>query len=137
MCKVKARLKGRTTVLQTIGYRGKREARSPVADLKQARSFIVYKQDARGLSPGSRVTVSIGNRKIPCKVRRWSRGSRLLVPEEEYPLAGLSTSTLSRYLVKESSRTRRRRKSSRKRSRRKRSTRRKGSRRKRKRRKRR
>ena len=137
MCKVKARLKGRTTVLQTIGYRGKREAHSPLADLKQARSFIVYKQDARGLSPGSRVTVSIGSRKIPCKVRRWSRGSRLLVPEEEYPLAGLSTSTLSRYLVKETSRPRRR-KSSRKRSRTKRSSRRKKrSRRKRKRRKRR
>lgn len=100
MCKVRARLKGRRVVLQTLGYRGRREARTDVGDLRQARSFIVYKKDARGLKVGSTVTVQVGRKRIRCKVRRWSRGSRLLLPTEPEPFRNFSTRSLRRLIVK-------------------------------------
>lgn len=101
MCKVKAKVKGQPVILQTMGYRGKREAKTPLADLRQARTMIVPKSEARklGLKVGSTVTVKIGNAKIPAKVKRWSKGSKLLVPKEEYPFKKLSTRTLSKYLI--------------------------------------
>ncbi len=91
MCKVKARIRGREVVIQTIGYRGKKEAHDDYHDLKQARNFIVYKRDVRGLGlrVGSTVTVRIGSRRVKCKVKKWSRGSRLLVPLKDYPLKEL------------------------------------------------
>ena len=100
MCKVKARLKGRRVVLQTLGYRGKREARTTVGDLRQARSFIVYKKDAKNLKVGSTVTVQIGRKRIHCKVRKWARGSRLLLPTEPEPFKRFSTRGLRRLIVK-------------------------------------
>ena len=99
MCKVKAKLKRKQVVLQTIGYRGAREAKTPLADARQARMFIVPKQDARGLRVGSTVTVNIAGRKIKCKVRKWSRGSKLLVPTKDYPLKTIPRSRLRRVLV--------------------------------------
>ena len=101
MCRVKVKIKGSPAVVNTLGYRGKREAKTPLADLRQARSILVPKTEARrlNLKVGSTVTVKVGRRKIKAKVRRWSRGSRLLVPQEEYPFKGLSTKTLRKYLV--------------------------------------
>jgi len=101
MCKAKARVGRRRVVVQTLGYRGKREARTDLGDLKQARSFIVYKDDAKGLKVGKTVTVTIAGKKVKCKVKRWSRGSRLLLPLTQYPLKKVSTKRLRRALVKE------------------------------------
>ncbi|RLE49210.1 MAG: hypothetical protein DRJ18_00235 [Candidatus Methanomethylicota archaeon] len=101
MCRVKAKVKGKPVILQTMGYRGKSEAKTPLADLRQARTMVVPKSEARkiGLKVGSTVTVKIGKAKIPAEVKRWSYGSRLLVPKEEYPFKRLSTKTLSKYLI--------------------------------------
>ena len=98
MCRVYATVKGRRIILQTIGYRGKREARTEFSDLRQARAFIMYKADARalGIKVGSRVTVRVGRRRIVCRVRSWSRGSKLLLPSREYPLAGISRAEFER-----------------------------------------
>jgi len=100
MCRVAAKVKGRNLVLQTIGYRGKREARSMIGDLRQARAFIVYKEDAKGLRIGSNVVVTVAGRRIKCKVKRWSRGSKLLLPVKDYPLKNVSTSRLRRVIVR-------------------------------------
>jgi len=99
MCKVKARLGRKKVVLQTIGYRGRREARTHLGDLKQARAFIVYKKDARGLRVGSTRTVVVAGKRIKCRVRRWSRGSRLLVPVSSRPLARVSARRLRRAMA--------------------------------------
>jgi len=101
MCKVKAKVRGKAVTLQTIGYRGRRERKSPIADARQARSFIVYKKDVRKLrlKIGSTVTVNVGGKKIKAKVRKWSRGSRLLLPKSQYPLKGLSTRKLKKVVV--------------------------------------
>ena len=100
MCKVKAKVSRKRVVLQTLGYRGRKEAKTEIGDLRQARSFIVYKKDAKGLRVGSEVTVKIGRKKIKAEVKRWSRGSRLLVPKEQYPLRNLRSKTLKRVIVK-------------------------------------
>ena len=100
MCKVRAKIGRRKVVVQSIGYRGKREAKTPIADLRQARCFIVPKKDAKGLKVGSTKTVQIGRKKIPCTVKKWSHGSRLLVPKEQYPLRDLSPNTIKRVIVK-------------------------------------
>jgi len=102
MCKVKAKVKRRSVVLQSLGYRGKKEAKTEVGDLRQARAFIAYKKDAKrlGLKIGSEVTVKIGRKKIKAKVKRWSRGSRLLLPKEKYPLKKMKTKTLRRVIAK-------------------------------------
>jgi len=99
MCKVKAKLGRKNVILQTIGYRGKREAKSEIGDLRQARAFIVYKKDAKGLKVGSTITVKIGRRKIKAIVKRWSRGSKLLLPKEEYPLKNLSAQSIRRVIA--------------------------------------
>ena len=99
MCKVKARVKGRKLILQSLGYRGKREAKTEVGDLRQARAFIVYKKDAKGLKVGSTVTVQIGRKKIKALVKRWSRGSRLLLPKEDRPLKNLSARSLRKVIA--------------------------------------
>ena len=93
MCRVKAKVKGKSVVLQTIGYRGKREAKTVAGDLRQARAFVAYKKDVRklGLKLGSTVTVKVGRKKIKAKVKKWSRGSRLLLPSTKFPLKGVST----------------------------------------------
>ena len=94
-------MKRKTVTLQTIGYRGRRERRTPIADARQARAFIVYKADARKLRLrlGSTVTVDVGGKKIRAKVKRWSRGSRLLLPVSQYPLKGVSARKLRRVVV--------------------------------------
>ena len=99
MCKVKANIKRKSVVLQTIGYRGKREGKTPVADLRQARALILSKKDVKkvGVKLGATVTVKVGRKKIPCEVKRWSRGSRLLLPKTEYPFKNIKSP--SRYLV--------------------------------------
>ena len=102
MCKVKGEVKGKPVVLQTMGYAGKREAKTPVGDIRQARTLILYKHDAKGLGvkPGSRVTVKVGRKKIPCEAKRWSRGSILLVPKKEkHPFANMSLRSLKKHLV--------------------------------------
>ena len=71
-----------------------------MGDLRQARAFIVYKKDARGLRVGSTRTVVVAGKRIKCRVRRWSRGSRLLVPISGRPLAKISTKKLRRVIVK-------------------------------------
>ena len=115
MCKVKARIGRTQLVMQTIGYRGKREARTHLGDLHQARALIVYKKDAqklKGLKVGKTVTVKIGRRKIKAVVKKWSRGSRLLLPTNPNAFKGLPPSVIA-----ETS-TRRRRRSSKRRKRR-------------------
>jgi len=99
MCRVKAKIKRKSVVLQTIGYRGKKEAKTPAADLRQARALILYKKDVKkvGVKVGSTVTVKVGRKKVPCEVKRWSRGSRLLLPKTEYPFKNIKNP--SRYLV--------------------------------------
>lgn len=99
MCKVKAKIRGKIKVLQTIGYRGKKEAKTPLADLRQARCFIAPKNQAKGLKVGKKVTVTVGKKKIKCTVKKWSRGSKLLIPHENYPLKSLSTKTLKKVIV--------------------------------------
>jgi len=99
MCRVKARVKGKNRILQSLGYRGKREAKTPLGDARQARMFIVPKSQAGGLRVGSTVTVTIAGRRIKCRVKRWSRGAKLLVPTKEYPLRDIPASRLRRVLV--------------------------------------
>ncbi len=103
MCKIRAKIKGKEIVLQTMGYRGKKEARSDFGDVKQCRSFIVYKADAQrlGLRVGQTVTVTIAGRRLKCKVKKWSRGSRLLLPSKEYPLKDLTRREFSKIHVKD------------------------------------
>jgi len=100
MCKAKARVGRRKIVVQTIGYRGRREKRTDLGDLKQARSFIVYKDYAKGLKVGKTVTATIAGKKIRAKVKRWSRGSRLLLPVSQYPLKNISSKRLRRAIVR-------------------------------------
>ena len=92
MCRVWARVRRKKVVLQTIGYRGRREAKSEFQDLKQARALIMYKSDAEalGVKTGQTVTVTVGRRRLKCKVLNWSRGSKLLLPSKEYPFADLT-----------------------------------------------
>ena len=100
MCKAKAKVKGKNIVVQSIGYRGAKEAKTPAADLRQARAFIVYKKDAKGLRVGGTVTVTIAGKRVKCKVKRWSRGSRLLLPKQEHPLRDVPAKKLRRALAK-------------------------------------
>ena len=102
MCKVQGIVKGKPVVLQTMGYAGKQEAKTPIGDIRQARTLILYKHDAKGLGvkPGSRVTVKVGRKKIPCEAKPWSRGSILLVPQKEkHPFANMSLRSLKKHLV--------------------------------------
>ena len=101
MCRVKAKVKGVDIVVNTVGYRGKREAHSPLGDARQARMFIVPKAEARkaGLKTGTSVVVKIGRAKIRGTVKNWSRGSKAIVPAEQYPLKKLSLKTLRRHLI--------------------------------------
>ena len=101
MCRVKGKVKGVNVVMNTIGYRGSREAKTPLADLRQARMLVVPKSEARkaGLKVGTTVTVKIGNAKIRGTVKPWSRGSKVIVPKEQYPFKKYSTKTLSKYLI--------------------------------------
>jgi len=99
MCKVKAKLGRRRVLLQTIGYRGKKEAKTPLADARQARAFIVPKKDAKGLKIGSTRTVVVAGKKIKCTVKKWSRGSRLLLPKSQYPLKNISPKRLKAVVV--------------------------------------
>jgi len=102
MCKVMGVVKGKPVVLQTMGYAGKRELKTSIGDIRQARTLILYKHDAKGLGvkPGRRVTVKVGRKKIPCEAKPWSRGSILLVPKKEkHPFANMSLRSLKRHLV--------------------------------------
>jgi len=105
MCRVRIRIGRRTIIANTIGYRGKREAHSDLADARQARALIVPKAQAKGLRIGKEVTVRVGRRKFKATVKRWSRGSRMLLPHEQYPLKNISP----RVIVRETRRRRRRR----------------------------
>ena len=99
MCKVKAKVKGKEVVLQTIGYRGKREAKTELGDIRQARALIMYKKDAKtlGVKEGSRLRVRViktesghpVNKTVTVVVKKWSKGSKLLLPKEEYPFKGV------------------------------------------------
>ena len=111
MCRVFARVRGREVVLQTMGYRGRREARSEFQDLKQARALIMYKADAKalGIKTGQTITVTVGRRRLRCKVLNWSRGSKLLLPSEEYPFADLTREEFEEVRAPPSKRSRRRR----------------------------
>ena len=111
MCRVFARVRGREVILQTMGYRGKKEARSEFQDLKQARALIMYKADARalGVRTGQVVTVTVGRRRLRCKVLNWSRGSKLLLPSEEYPFADLTREEFEEVRAPPSKRSRSRR----------------------------
>ena len=100
MCKAKAKVGRKQVVVQTMGWRGRHEARTDLGDLRQARSFIVYKKDAKGLKIGKTVTITIAGKKVRCKVKRWSRGSRLLLPVSQYPLRNVSPKRLRRALVR-------------------------------------
>jgi len=99
MCKVKAKLGRRRVTLQTVGYRGKREAKTPIADARQARFFIVPKSQAKGLKIGSTRTVVVAGKKIKCKVKKWSRGSKSLWPTSQYPLKNISPKRLRAVVV--------------------------------------
>jgi len=101
VCKVKARVRRKNVVLQTIGARGSREAKTHLGDLRQMRAFIVYKNDVGklGLRLGSTVTVTVAGKRIKCKVKKWSRGSRLLLPLKDYPLKDVPVSKLKRVMV--------------------------------------
>jgi len=100
MCKVKAKIGRKKVVLQTIGYRGKKEAKTTIGDLRQARAFIAYKKDSKGLRVGSTKTVRVAGKKIKVKVKKWSRGSRLLLPKQDRPLKGISAKRLRRAVVR-------------------------------------
>jgi len=93
MCRVRAKIKRSEVVLNTIGYRGSKEAQTPLADIRQARAFIMRKEDARrlGIRTGSKVTVKIGRARIPTEAKNWSRGSKLLLPKEQYPLRDIKS----------------------------------------------
>ena len=99
MCRVRIRIGRRTIIANTIGYRGKREAHSDLADARQARAFIVPKKDAKGLKIGSTRTVVVAGKKIKCTVKKWSRGSRLLLPKSQYPLKNISPKRLRAVVV--------------------------------------
>ena len=101
MCKIVGKVKGVNIVMNTIGYRGAKEAKTPLADLRQARMFVVPKAEARkaGLKVGTTVTVKLGNAKIRGTVKPWSRGSKVIIPKEQYPFKKYSTRTLSKYLI--------------------------------------
>jgi len=98
MCRVWARVRRKKVVLQTIGYRGRREAKSEFQDLKQARALIMYKADAEalGVRTGQTITVTVGKRRLRCKVLNWSRGSKLLLPSKEYPFKDLTREEFKR-----------------------------------------
>ena len=101
MCRIKVKIKGKNAVVNTLGYRGAREAHTPLGDARQARMFVVPKSEARklGLKTGTNVVVKVGRAKIRGTVKRWSRGSKIIVPSQQYPLKRVSTSTLRRVLV--------------------------------------
>ena len=98
VCRVWARVRRKKVILQTIGYRSKREAKSEFQDLKQARGLIMYKSDAQalGIKTGQTITVTVGRRRLKCKVLNWSRGSKLLLPNKDYPFADLTREEFKR-----------------------------------------
>jgi len=100
MCKVKAKIGRKTVTLQSLGYRGKKEARTPLGDLRQARMFIIPKSQARGLKVGSTQTITIAGKRIRVKVKKWGRGARVLVPSSQRPLGKVSTKRLRRVIVR-------------------------------------
>ena len=102
MCRIKVKIKGKNAVVNTMGYRGAREAHTPLGDARQARMFVVPKSEARklGLKTGTNIVVKVGRAKIRGTVKRWSRGSRLLLPVSQYPLRNVSPKRLRRALVR-------------------------------------
>jgi len=120
MCKVKAKVKGKEVVLQTIGYRGKREAKSELGDIRQARALIMYKKDAKALrvKEGSRLKVKVlktesghpVNKTVTVTVKKWSKGSKLLLPKEEYPFKGAGKKRRRRKSSSKKRKSKRRRK---------------------------
>jgi len=59
----------------------------------------VPKNQARGLKVGSTRTVVVAGKRIKCKVKKWSRGSKSLWPASQYPLKKIPTKRLRRVVV--------------------------------------